>query len=114
YIPVGHREASGYSESFDFSMAEKKEETPPLAQLPMASVMEMLKPMLEDASVLKIAHNVKYDQQMFLAHGIRVSPVDDTMLMSYVLDGSRHGHGMDELAKTFLNHDTIAYKDVTG
>lgn len=114
YIPVGHREASGYSESFDFSMSEKKEETPPLVQMPMAQVMEMLKPLLEDASVLKIAHNVKYDLQMFLAHGIRVSPVDDTMLMSYVLDGSRHGHGMDELAKTFLNHDTIAYKDVTG
>ncbi|HCS23607.1 MAG TPA: DNA polymerase I [Rhodospirillaceae bacterium] len=114
YIPLGHREAAGYSESFDFTMAEKKTETPPLVQIPMKRAMEMLKPMLEDASVLKVGHNIKYDLQMFLTHGVRVAPVDDTMLMSYILDGSRHGHGMDELAKTFLNHDTIAYKDVTG
>lgn len=114
YIPLGHREATGYSESFDFTMTEKKSDTPPLVQIPLKHAMEMLKPMLEDPSVLKVGHNIKYDLQMFLAHGVRVSPVDDTMLMSYILDGSRHGHGMDELAKTFLNHDTIAYKDVTG
>lgn len=114
YIPVGHREAVGYSESFDFTMADKKADTPALVQIPMACAIEILKPMLEDPSVLKVGHNVKYDMQMFLAQGVRVSPIDDTMLMSYVLDGSRHGHGMDELAKTFLNHDTIAYKDVTG
>lgn len=114
YIPLGHREATGYSESFDFTMTEKKSDTPPLVQIPLKRAMEMLKPMLEDPSVLKVGHNIKYDLQMFLAHGVRVSPVDDTMLMSYILDGSRHGHGMDELAKTFLNHDTIAYKDVTG
>ncbi len=114
YIPLGHREATGYSESFDFTMTEKKFDTPPLVQIPLKRAMEMLKPMLEDPSVLKVGHNIKYDLQMFLAHGVRVSPVDDTMLMSYILDGSRHGHGMDELAKTFLNHDTIAYKDVTG
>lgn len=114
YIPLGHREATGYSESFDFTMTEKKSDTPPLVQIPLKRAVEMLKPMLEDPSVLKVGHNIKYDLQMFLAHGVRVSPVDDTMLMSYILDGSRHGHGMDELAKTFLNHDTIAYKDVTG
>jgi len=114
YIPLGHREASGYSESFDFTMAEKKPETPDLVQIPLARAMEMLKPLLEDPSVLKVGHNIKYDLQMFLPYGIRVAPIDDTMLMSYVLDGSRHGHGMDELAKTFLSYDTIAYKDVTG
>ena len=114
YIPLGHREAKGYSESFDFTMADKKEDTPPLVQIPVKRAMEMLKPMLEDPGVLKIGHNIKYDLQMFLAQGIRVAPVDDTMLMSYVLDGSRHGHGMDELAQTFLNHTTISYKDVTG
>lgn len=114
YIPVGHREATGYSESFDFTMSEKKADSPALVQIPTARVMALLKPLLEDPSVMKVGHNVKYDLQMFLAQGIRISPTDDTMLMSYVLDGSRHGHGMDELAKTFLNHDTIAYKDVTG
>ncbi|MDP2205367.1 MAG: DNA polymerase I [Alphaproteobacteria bacterium] len=114
YIPLGHREASGYSESFDFTMAEKKPDAPDLVQIPAKRAMEMLKPLLEDPSVLKVGHNIKYDLQMFLPYGIRIAPIDDTMLLSYVLDGSRHGHGMDELSKTFLNHDTIAYKDVTG
>lgn len=114
YIPLGHRDPKGYSESFDFSMAEKKADTPDLKQIPLKRALEIMKPMLEDPSVLKIGHNIKYDLQMFLAHGIHVTPVDDTMLLSYVLDGSRHGHGMDELAKTFLNYDTISYKEVAG
>ena len=114
YIPLGHRDPKGYSESFDFSMSEKKADTPALRQIPLERALEMLRPMLEDPSVLKIGHNIKYDLQMFLAHGIRVAPIDDTMLLSYVLDGSRHGHGMDELAKTFLDYNTIPYKEVAG
>ncbi len=114
YIPLGHRDPKGYSESFDFSMAEKKTDAPDLTQIPLKRALEMMKPMLEDPSVLKIGHNIKYDLQMFLAHDIRVAPIDDTMLLSYVLDGSRHGHGMDELAKTFLSYDTISFKEVAG
>lgn len=114
YIPLGHRDPKGYSESFDFSMAEKKADAPDLKQIPLKRALEMMKPMLEDPSVLKIGHNIKYDLQMFLPYGIRFAPVDDTMLLSYVLDGSRHGHGMDELAQTFLNHTTIPYKEVAG
>ncbi len=116
YIPVGHREARGYAESFDFSMKEKEDDKAPvdLKQIPLARAMALLKPLLEDKSVLKIGHNIKYDLQMFLHHDIRVAPIDDTMLMSYVLDGSQHGHGMDELAELFLNHKTITYGDVTG
>jgi DNA polymerase-1 len=115
YIPVGHREAQGYSESFDFSMQEKKKkDAPDLKQIPVDKVMRMLKPLLEDPSVLKIGHNIKYDLQMFLPHGIHISPVDDTMLMSFALDGSQHGHGMDELSELFLGHTTIKYEDVTG
>lgn len=114
YIPLGHRDPKGYSESFDFSMAEKKADAPDLKQIPLKRALEMMKPMLEDPSVLKIGHNIKYDLQMFLPYGIRLAPVDDTMLLSYVLDGSRHGHGMDELSQTFLNHTTIPYKEVAG
>ena len=114
YIPLGHRDPKGYSESFDFSMAEKPAEAPDLKQIPLKRALEMMKPMLEDPSVMKVGHNIKYDLQMFLAHGIHVAPIDDTMLLSYVLDGSRHGHGMDELAKTFLNYDTIPFKEVAG
>ena len=114
YIPLHHRDPAGYSESFDFSMKEKKADAPELTQIPVKRAMELLKPLLEDKGVLKIGHNIKYDLQMFLHYGVHVAPVDDTMLMSYILDGSLHGHGMDELAELFLNHKTIKYDDVTG
>lgn len=114
YIPLQHRDPKGYSESFDFSMGDKKAETPDLKQIPLDQAMRMLKPLLEDPSVLKIGHNIKYDMQMFMHYGIKIAPIDDTMLMSFVLDGSQHGHGMDELSELFLGHKTIAYSEVTG
>ncbi len=113
YIPLQHRDPAGYSESFDFTMQDKAPKAD-LKQMPVQRAMELLKPLLEDPSVLKIGHNIKYDLQMFLHYGINVGPVDDTLLMSYVLDGSLHGHGMDELSELFLNHKTIKYGDVTG
>lgn len=115
YIPLGHRDPAGYAESFDFSMKDDaKTEKPPLVQIPVARAMALLKPMLEDASVLKVGHNIKYDLQMFLPHGIRIAPFDDTMLLSYVLDGGLHGHGMDELSALFLNRKTITFAEVAG
>src|SRR5690606_37893886 len=56
----------------------------------------------------------KYDLQLFMRHGIAVAPVDDTMLLSYVLDGGQHGHGMDELCELLLQHKPIAFTDVAG
>ena len=114
YIPLGHRDPAGYSESFDFSMKDKNAAAPDLKQIPLKTALALLKPMLEDPAVLKIGHNIKYDLQMFLHHGVRVAPIDDTMLLSYVVDGTSHGHGMDDLAQNFLNHTTIKYADVTG
>ncbi len=113
YIPLQHRDPSGYAESFDFSMAEKVA-TPALRQIPVSRAMEMLKPLLEDDSVLKIAHNAKYDMQMFMHYNINVAPVDDTLVLSYALDGSQHGHGMDELAELMLGYHTIKFEDVCG
>jgi DNA polymerase-1 len=113
YIPLQHRDPAGYAESFDFSMQEKVLQAE-LKQIPVEAALKMLKPLLEDESVLKIGHNIKYDMQLFMHYGIAVAPVDDTMLLSYVLDGSSHGHGMDELAQTFLGYNTIKYADVTG
>ena len=113
YIPLQHRNPEGYSESFDFSMKEKAPAAE-LKQIPIEKALKLLKPMLEDPSVLKIGHNIKYDMQLFFSYGINIAPIDDTMLLSYVLDGSSHGHGMDELAQTFLSHNTIKYEEVTG
>jgi DNA polymerase-1 len=100
YIPVGHGSADLYSDA--------------PSQLPMAIVLERLKPLLEDPAVLKIGHNLKYDWVIFAKHGIEVAPFDDTMLMSFDLDAGRHGHGMDELAKLHFDHECIPFKALCG
>jgi len=113
YIPLQHRNPEGYSESFDFSMKEKAPAAD-LKQIPLNEAIAILKPMLEDPSVLKVGHNIKYDLQMLMAQGINISPIDDTMLISYTLDGTSHGNGMDDLAQLVLNHTTIKYEEVVG
>ena len=77
-------------------------------------MLARLKPLLEDDCVLKVGQNLKYDALMFLQRGIRLDPIDDTMLMSYVLEGGLHGHGMDELSELHLSHTPIAFGEVTG
>ena len=73
-----------------------------------------LKPLLEDAAVLKIAQNLKYDFLIFMQRGIRVAPFDDTMLISYILESGLHGHGMDELSELHLQHKAISFSEVAG
>ena len=73
-----------------------------------------MRPLLADPGVLKVGHNIKYDMVVFGNYGLSVNSVDDTMLLSYVLEGGSHGHGMDELAELYLGHTTIKYKEVTG
>ncbi|HAU28614.1 MAG TPA: DNA polymerase I [Rhodospirillaceae bacterium] len=106
YIPLGHV-APGGGGQFDFG------ETPAVLQLREADALALLKPVLEDPAILKVGHNIKFDMQVFAARGIDVAPIDDTMLISYVLDGRQHGQGMDELARLHLGHDCISYKEVT-
>ena len=77
--------------------------------------LKVLKPMLENPSVLKIAQNFKFDYLVLLAqHGIDVAPFDDTMLMSYALDAGRERHGMDEQSEKHLGHKPIAFSEVAG
>lgn len=104
YIPLNHKQETDLLG--DAGKAIK--------QIRLEQALALLKPVLEDESVLKIGHNMKYDWQMLAKHGIRMSPCDDTMLLSYVLDGTDHGHGMDELCKLFCDHETIKYEDVCG
>jgi DNA polymerase-1 len=107
YVPVAH----GGSDMF----AERP------AQLDAALVLGKLKPLLEDVGVLKVGHNFKYDliilNRAYAAAGlgeVTIAPLDDTIVMSFDLDAGLHGHGMDELAATHLQHSCIAYKDVVG
>jgi DNA polymerase-1 len=110
YIPTGHRKGDGLS--LDLSQAQDGGET--IAQMKEADVLARLKPLLEDDSVLKVGQNLKYDALIFLQRGIRLDPIDDTMLMSYVLEAGLHGHGMDELSVLHLSHTPISFSDVTG
>ena len=85
-----------------------------LKQIPFDDALALLKPILEDPSVLKIAQNAKYDWQMFKKHGIDLSPCDDTMLLSYSLDGTSHSNSMDGMSELFLDHKPIKYEEVAG
>ncbi len=104
YIPLAHKEGQG--DLLGGGMAPD--------QINTARAIEILKPVLEDLSVLKIGQNMKYDWLMLSQAGIEMAGLDDTMLMSYVLDAGRGGHGMDALAKQHLGHDCIPYKELTG
>ena len=118
YIPLAHKQPAAQGaldldgDGSGAGAGESGGEVPD--QMPMKKAIKLLKPLLEDPSVLKIGQNIKYDMKVLARHGIEVSPIDDTMLLSYVLDGGLHGHGMDELASIFLDLETIKYSDVTG
>src|SRR5690606_9340225 len=90
YLPLGHVE--GTADLFGGGAQAA-------GQIPMDQALAMLKPVLEDPAVLKILHNAKYDWKILARLGIRMAPVDDTMLMSYVLNSGLHNHGLDELAE---------------
>ncbi len=77
-------------------------------------VLKKLKPLLEDSSIKKIGQNIKFDFIVFYKHGINISSMEDTMLMSYVLDAGKNRHNMDTLSEIHLNHKTITFKDLVG
>lgn len=105
YVPVGHVGVAG-------DLLGGSTERP--KQIPLERALALLKPLLEDPSVLKIGHNIKYDMAVMKRYGVDVTPIDDSMLISYVLEGGAHGHGMDELAKQHFDYDTIKFNDVAG
>ena len=105
YIPVGHAPEEG---------GLLLEAVQPIDQIPLEAAIARLKPLLEDPAVLKVGQNAKYDIAVLGRYGIEVGPIDDTMLVSYVLEAGLHGHGMDELSRLWLDHEPIPFKSVTG
>ena len=93
YIPIGHKS----------SKCIKKD-----------IVIKKLKKLLEDPSVKKIGQNIKFDFIVFFKHGITLSTMEDTMLMSYVLDAGKNRHNMDTLSELHLGHKTISFKEMVG
>ena len=107
YIPLGHIDPdhSGGDDMFDAA---------PPRQVRKEDALKALKPLLEDPGVLKVGQNFKYDLTVFQRNGIEVTPVDDTMLISFALHAGMHGHGMDELSERYFSHSPIPFKDVCG
>ena len=102
YVPLGHKEGD---------LLENKLSN---EQIPMASAISILKPLLEDQSILKVGHNIKYDIRIMQRYGVNISAVDDSMLLSYALDGGKHGHGMDEISTMHLGIKPKSFKEVAG
>ena len=93
YIPIGHLKGNNFDEN---------------------KVLKILKPVLEDPSIKKIGQNIKYDFIVLYHRGILMNALEDTMLMSYVLDAGKNRHNMDALSEIHLGHKTISFKDVVG
>jgi DNA polymerase I len=114
YVPLAHVAPGGVADGeLDLGDSGAPKAAAP-KQIAFDKAIKLLKPMLEDPGVLKVGQNIKYDMQVMARYGIEIAPVDDTMLLSYVLEGGLHGHGLDELATLHLGHTNIKYGEVTG
>ena len=105
YVPLMHKQ--GGDDLFGSDSLDD-------GQMPLDEALAMLKPMLEDASVLKIGQNMKYDAKILKRYGIDIEPIDDTMLMSYAMHAGLHNHGMDALSDRYLDHTPIPIKSLLG
>ena len=106
YLPLTHRAGQSDDLFGTDALAE--------GQMDQDRALAMLKPMLEDSTILKIGQNMKYDAKILARVGIQVAPIDDTMLMSYAQNGGLHNHGMDLLSERYLDHAPISIKTLLG
>jgi DNA polymerase I len=118
YIPLGHRSGADQG-ALDFGEGGDEGDGGLVpGQIPLDQALTRLKPMLEHPGVLKVLQNAKYDMKV-LAHAgngldIGLTPVDDTLLLSYALEGGMHGHGLDDLCRLHFGHENIKFKEVAG
>lgn len=113
YVPLAHV-AGGSGSNLDLF---SEPQTPAVPQLKFEQVCKILKPLFTSKSILKIGHNIKFDlhfMEQVWGEETLVEPLEDTAVLSYVLNGTEHGHGLDELAKLYLDHKMIAYEEVCG
>ncbi len=99
YIPLGHL---------------NKEDGEINKQLSTELVLKEIKNLLESKNIRKVGHNIKFDYRILRKYDIELNSIEDTMLLSYVLDSGLHRHGMDLLSELHLDHKTISFKDVAG
>ena len=103
YVPLGHNGGAGDLFGGTGLLPD---------QIDLKAALALIKPLLEDPSVLKIGQNFKYDTLVLSRYNIAIRSFDDTMLMSYVLDGGRGSHGMDGLSERHLGHRPIDFNTV--
>ena len=103
YIPIRHRTNGGDLFATD-TIAPN--------QLDIETVHKQLWPIFTNPNIIKVGHNLKYDFHILENDGFdtsKIRPIDDTMLLSYILHGSLHSHGLDELAIKYLGHTNISF-----
>ena len=113
YVPLNHFKSD---EKSNLDLFGSNQTNAP-QQLSYEIIAKYLKPLFEGKSILKIGHNIKFDMhfmQQVLGADCIIAPYDDTAVISYVLDGTEHGHGLDEVTKTYFDHQMIAYEEVCG
>ena len=93
YIPLAHKNIKGLQKEL---------------------VLKKIKTILEDQSIKKVGQNIKFDFIILKQNGIEISPIEDTMLISYALDAGTNRHNLDTLSDIHLNHKTISYKELVG
>ncbi|MFD0985517.1 DNA polymerase I [Methyloligella solikamskensis] len=103
YVPLAHKAEDG----LELSGAAPD-------QIDMRTALDLLKPILEDDSVLKIVSNAKFDMIALRRYGIELTGFDDPCLMSYALDAGRAKHLPHELAGSLLFHTCLTQKEVMG
>jgi DNA polymerase-1 len=106
YVPLAHKAGDGDGLFGSEDLAE--------GQMGLEEALKMLRPMLQDDSIVKIGQNMKYDAKIFARYDVAVAPIDDTMLLSYALHAGLHNHGMDRLSEQYLGHSPIPIKELIG
>ena len=108
YVPLAHEVAPP-------QLLLDEAAAPVAPQLPLATAIEVLAPLLTDPAILKVYQNAKFDLMVMRRAGFPdAAPIDDTMVISYVQEAGLHGHGMDELSRLHLGHAPIPFDEVTG
>ena len=106
YIPLIHKSSTADDLFGSGELAD--------GQMALDDALALLKPLLEDESVIKIGQNMKYDAKILARYDVKVAPIDDTMLMSYAMHAGIHNHGMDLLSERYLGHHPIEIKSLLG
>src|SRR5262249_48810531 len=106
YLPLGHREASEGETSGLFAAKLCD------GQISERDALEALKPLFEDACIVKIGNDIKRDWLVLACRGVRLGATDDIMLMSYVMDAGKGSHDIDSVVTRYFGRSPARFNDV--